>query len=586
MKPMKFIGLLTACILLIFLTIVEAQAIETNVIFQNRGNETLADSYVAASTDANTNFGTQNTMKTRRGGGAGNARIYIMFALNQSIFHPRSNISEAYVILGIGGQSSPAESTYEEAIHEVNSTFDELNITWNNQPCGTTQDSLNSSQCNSSFADNKSVYQNSNLPSNVTFNVTLAVREAIKEGRNNITLVLKSRLEAQGSTDAHTYISSESTGEAINPNINPMLNITFYPYTESTLINFSIYDEITKTFINDKVSLNLITSQYSESINFSGGSLLKNANTTGNYRIEYNSDKYTKRDYYLTLNNLSQDDINITLYLLSTGNSTDVTITLKDGSGDAIENGLLQLKRYYVDTNSYDVVAMSKTDFQGQSVLDVDFNDAYYQIFASKDNFTVNTAGSKIFSTSILITLVTATDPFTRIDAENGMTSTLTFNNETQVFSYTFSDQNGVSRRATLEVREITGSEEILRCSNTVTSSSSTILCTVNTSNSTNSFLAVGKIAGSQEFTTNTLYIIGKTIANNFKGLMGDGGLYLTIMFAGTAAGLGAFNPAVAIIMYLAGLAVMGFTGFGVINLVVFFSFLIFGLMIIWKLRT
>lgn len=357
-------------------------------------------------------------------------------------------------------------------------------------------------------------------------------------------------------------------------------NHTFQIYTTNS-INFSFYDEILgKTLLlnSSPVFVKIVSNIYSTNFSTTNGTFFIDLLTPADYRVSYSTIKYKQRDYFFTLKNRSHNVLD--LYLLSLTNSTDVIFEIKDESGNFLEDATLSLKRYYVDSNSYITVAMAKTNREGQSVLDVDFDDAYYQILATYGAFSTNTQGSKIFSTTITLRIDTLTDPFVHIDSINRIISNISFNNLTQTFSYYFSDPDGLARVGTLEVI-VNG---IVVCSNTASSSSATILCQYNTTNITSSVRAVGYI-DSSKVPTAVMEIVA-LIARQAKDLFGSSGLFYTILFAGSVAGLGIFSIATSVIMFLVGLGAMFFMGISYVTTLIYVLIVIMGLIVIWKVRT
>lgn len=366
-------------------------------------------------------------------------------------------------------------------------------------------------------------------------------------------------------------------------------NETIQVYTTNSF-NLSVYDEIfglsDVNFFNGKtVNVELVSEALSKNFTTTTGELYADLIVPSDYRLTLSSVGYKNRDYYFTLNNNTNSQIDA--YLLSLSNSTDVEVTVQDGSGNKLEDAEVRLKRYYVDTNSYVTVAMARTDFEGTAILDVDFDDAFYQLQAIYQTFSTQSQGSKIFNTEITITLGTSINPFTEIDVGNDVSTSLTFNNQTQTYSYTFTSLSGTERQGTIEVYEYSGIKNNLICSNTVSSSSATLLCVANVSNSNSTFIANGYInslENEERILTATLEKSNE-LKDKFLGLIGDNGLFLSILFAGTTAGLGLANPAIAVVLFLTGLMSMIFIGFGAIPISFFFTICIFGFLVIWRLR-
>ena len=324
--------------------------------------------------------------------------------------------------------------------------------------------------------------------------------------------------------------------------------------------------------------IEIVSDVYSANFSTQNGSYFADLITPSEYRVSYYTAKYKKREHYFTLKNRSHNVLD--LYLLSLTNSTDVTFTIKDESGNTLEGATINLKRYYVDQSAYITVAMGKTDNEGRTVIDVDFDDAFYQTFTTYKTFSKNTEGAKIFKTAITLNIDTLSNSFAKIDLINRIISNISFNNLTQTFSYYFSDPEGLTRTGTLEV--LVGDTVV--CTSTATSSSATILCAYNLTNSTARVKAIGYIDGSK-VPTAIMEILGK-VARKAKDLFGKSGLFYTILFAGSVAGLATFSPAVSVIMFLVGLGSMFFMGISFVSTIVYMLIVIIGMLVIWKLKT
>ncbi len=376
-----------------------------------------------------------------------------------------------------------------------------------------------------------------------------------------------------------TFFSFGNSG--LNPRVGGLKGFYVWNGTEiiaDNSINFSIFDEYTNELLIRNVSVFMIGNNYAVNKSTEKGFVKFNGLTAQDYRVKYSTSGYIDRDYYLSITDGTKD--NVKLYLLSTGNSTDVIFTINDESGNPLENAEIQLKKYYIDSNAYVIVAMARTDFEGKAVLDVDFNDAYYEVFATFDSFSVNTVGSKIFATAITITIDTLTDPFAGIDAINRVTSNISFNNLTQTFSFFFSDNDGIVRTGIIEV--LRGSEVV--CNNTITSASATLLCQYNTTNSTSRILAVGYIDGSKVPISITEVV--SRFQRQAKDLFLSSGLFYTILFAGSVAGLGIFSIAVSVILFIVGLGGMIFMGISLVNTTVYILIVIMGMLVVWRVKT
>jgi len=366
-----------------------------------------------------------------------------------------------------------------------------------------------------------------------------------------------------------------------------------YAYNSTTLtfsnayLNITFYDEFLDTIITgDKITLEAIGTNFAQNYSTITGKIGVVGWVEDDYRLTYDSDNFGKRSYYYTLGETT--NYSIDLYLLPATNGTDVTFTVQDNSGNELENATIWLKKYYVSSNSYKTVAMARTNEEGEASIDVDFNDAYYQILVTYKTYSLQTIGTKIISITRILTLDLIPDPFTSIDVMENMVTSLTFNNLTQTFSYSFTDTTGGSRSGLLEVWRITPKENTLVCTNTGISASTTLLCQYNTTNVTGTYTAKGYIqVGSHDMNvlTNVLDVI-TGLTSELKQMWGTQGIFFSILVAGSLGTLGLVaSPAVGIMMFLAGLIVTTLFGMSIITFSAIGFFVIIGLVIIYKIK-
>ena len=191
-----------------------------------------------------------------------------------------------------------------------------------------------------------------------------------------------------------------------------------------------------------------------------------------------------------------------------------------------------------------------------------------------------------MISTTLILTLNLLPDPFETIDVIDGITTSLSFNNLTQTFSYVFTDLGGESRTGILTVIEITPTTETILCTSTDTSSGATLICQINTTNTTGSVVAKGFIkVGGNNILTNTKEILGILI-RDLKDIWGTQGVFFTILIAGTLGTLGALvSPSVGIIMFIVSLIVVNLLGMTILSATMYGFFIIIAGVIIYKMK-
>ena len=367
-------------------------------------------------------------------------------------------------------------------------------------------------------------------------------------------------------------------------------DLTGFATNSTTLVfvtaffNVLFYDEISATLLTDTINLEVVGSFFAANFSTTTGKIQVPGWILEEYKLVYTSDNHAIREYYVTFTNITNQTLN--LYMLSIGNATEVTFTVQDNSGNELQSATIRLKRYYVLTNSYRTVAMSRTNEEGDSLIDVDFNDAYYQISITYGDFTLETIGSRIISLTRILTMNLIPDPFDEKDVIDGISTSLTFNAITQTFSYVFTDTLGVSRTGILDVIKttVTTSEKV--CSATDTTSSGTLLCVYNITLNPGTYTAKGFIQynGNKIQTNTKQFFTG--LKRDFRDIFGSQGTLFTIMFAGVLGGLGAtISPAVALVMFMVGIAIASFMGMSILSIAFLVFLVILMVFIIFKMK-
>lgn len=241
-----------------------------------------------------------------------------------------------------------------------------------------------------------------------------------------------------------TFSSSDfaTVTDVIDVNItHSLLNHTFQVYTTNS-IDINIYDEILgkpANFFNaTPVDIEIIGTPFSTNFTTLNGSIYVDLLGAQDYQIRYVSNDYSIRDYFFTLINQTYNAID--LFLLSEGNSTDVTFTVRNSEGVPVENATVSLERYYVVQDQYFVVAMGRTNSEGKVILDVDFNDALYRIKLEGLGITYTGLPGKIIATAVDLTLPTTSTTLSGSDF-SGLIYTIYPRSQTLIngTTYTFS---------------------------------------------------------------------------------------------------------------------------------------------------
>lgn len=346
-------------------------------------------------------------------------------------------------------------------------------------------------------------------------------------------------------------------------------NYTFSVYTINS-INISIWDEIlgkpNNLFFNRTVFISFSSSLYSTNVSTGNATYYIDLLTPGEYRITYSSEGYTARDYYLTLNNRSNNLVE--LFLLSTGNSTNTVITIQDENARNVEGSIVKMLRYYTLTNSYEIVAMAKTDINGEVRLNREDYNAFYYFIIEKSGLTyLTTNAARLIQNTITYGITIGENVLRSREATKDISNSLTFSNSTGVFRFTYNDASGLLEESCLIVEKLTVDTKSEVCNQCSSSSSSTLLCTVNTSQS-GTYIARGQI---ETTTKNSPYVlatlsVSSELAKSTIGKWGLNGVYaFSYLFMGLAL-IGLPFPWLSIFFSVIGLifsSIVGIIGLG-----------------------
>jgi hypothetical protein len=385
------------------------------------------------------------------------------------------------------------------------------------------------------------------------------------------------------SVDLSGYALTNATQ---NVSVSGDTNLTFYLREENTL-NITIYNETSNTLLNTiNVTVDIIQSNQTTNLSTANGTLYATGLASGDLEIRYSGGSANGRTYFVTLTNRTYQEIR--LYLLENAASTWITFDLVDQNGQDLEEAIIKAQRFYPAENLYRTVAMTKSNFNGESTLDLvektTTPNVFYKFIVEVDGVVKETTNAtEILSTTLYFTIDVLEDVFTSWDGMENVQYTLTYDNATTSFSFTWSDTTGLTEYGCLKVTRHTPLEHTIVCNNCTTSTGATIVC--NVTDTGDLYKAVGLI----ETTTNgSLYTVA-TESWNFDmkwATFGSFGVFLALLFVMVMAGVGLWNPVVAVVLTLVGLIFSVIIGLVNLTYVSLVTLVIIGIITIFKMRT
>lgn len=205
--------------------------------------------------------------------------------------------------------------------------------------------------------------------------------------------------------------------------------------------NLIFRDETTDQLLNGtNVSIEFISDAQSSGVhNTANGSFFIDLLQPSDYTIRYSAPSFGERFYVIQL--VNKTSTNITLYLLNQS-ATNVTITVTDTLSREIEGAIVKTLKYDVTTNSYTLVGMIQTNFEGKGNIDLVLNTEYYKFIIEYPLGTIRktTNPTYIFATDLTFKVDLGDTVGDEFYFTQGIAHSLTFNNNTDIWTFTYND--------------------------------------------------------------------------------------------------------------------------------------------------
>jgi len=255
-----------------------------------------------------------------------------------------------------------------------------------------------------------------------------------------------------------------------------------------------------------------------------------------------------EKTYYITNTTVNNETTNISLYL--TPGTTQTSFEVRDIDDDPVAEAIIKVLSYDLGTDSYKVTEIVKTDSDGEAFAQIIQDTQFYRFIVevNGEQFFFSEP-QKIDSLSNIFRISLTADPFETIQTLDNVVTSLTFDNDTNTFTYTFNDLTGDVNLACLRVTRRTYSGDTLINKTCVNSNAGSIDITISNPG-TSLYIATGVIQINPERVTDTF---AKHFDTTFT-TWGDEGLMMTFLMVSTIVLVGVFSPVIAIILGLAAL--------------------------------
>jgi len=203
------------------------------------------------------------------------------------------------------------------------------------------------------------------------------------------------------------------------------------------------------------VTIELISDLFSNSYYTSTGSKYVSLLSPTEYNIRYRADGYAPRNYFFTLLNNTYTLLNLTL--LELGQGENVTVTVQDTLGNNLVGARVKVLKYIVPTNSYRLVDVRQTNFEGQTNIYMQLNTEYYIFIVEYDydndgdlDQVLRTDPTYIYSTAVNLKVNLLSSGFNSLFQRTGLYGVIQYDNDSRQASYTFNDGQGTASQGCL----------------------------------------------------------------------------------------------------------------------------------------
>jgi len=464
---------------------------------------------------------------------------------------------------------------------------------------------------NSTFNLNITVDANAELfTSSLIYNGTSYPATAINTGNGNYTLTRKIDIHPQKSNgnvsffwrltlDVGTGFTSQNSTEKSHVVNRTSYNIT----TTNSALNISFYDEDTLAPIFSKFESEFVwylgDGTQTRNISFGLNNSLHNVTfginpgdeafyTSYYFEIINSSDEflYLNRIYEFNDEKLTNTMKNKPLYLLNNTKGSNINIRVRDQSLNPLENYNVRISRYYPDEGVYRIVESRNTDSFGQFVAKLIENNVKYKFeFYDSEGILRETEDDVyIICTSSIcykdFVIETAGEDFDRFFNLTDYDWTLTYNNETKTFRFTWDDDRGENAVHRFEIRliQFNGTTYVFNDTSTADEGSLTYTATIDGTYTAQPFRTANGV-------TRKIAVLDVKVGG-VSQIFGLEGVIWGIILLLTLVSIGIWSPPVGIMLYIGGWIVLAVTQIVHVSLPIFFANLIIGALFIWAFKT
>lgn len=261
-------------------------------------------------------------------------------------------------------------------------------------------------------------------------------------------------------------------------------------------------------------------------------------------QLLYSATNYEEKAYYFVNATVDNSTDMLTLYL--TSNTTQIEYSVVDQDDTPLSDIYIYVLRYDVPTNSYITSEIVKTGGDGVALGQIVLYDPYKFLLYQDGVLVLETTPIYITSVTRKFIINNAVSYLNKFTTVQDISCSLTYNNASKSFTYTFSDSTASVTHGCLSITKTNGMITNIVNSSCVSSSASSIVLTFG-NDSMSTFTAKGNV-----YISGDMFACGDPLTINFNRrylVFGDVGLYIMFLLAVTMVMIGLWEPIVSVVL-------------------------------------
>jgi len=297
--------------------------------------------------------------------------------------------------------------------------------------------------------------------------------------------------------------------------------------------------------------------------------------------------QFRNRHYDFIRELYTNETTNKTLLLVNKTESSEIIIEVKDQGLISLENYLVEVERFFPGLGKHIMVESQTTDEFGQIVGKLIESDVKYKFKFYNENKVLKKTTRDITivcrSAVCIIPFVIEeiSDDFEEFTNLISYTSSLTFDNSTNKFVFSWDDKRGELSTHRLEITRNLFNGSTIIYNGSSTSQLGVLSFAVGDSRASYKGQGFRSVGDDERRIALLNYKVGDLVS-----IYGLEGLIWTFILLFTLVGVGSFNPTVGVVLYIIGFTALGLLGVIYFNPAIFIATLVLGSIFIWAIRS